>query len=339
MENAERLPPALRLVRAEAERLGDDPAFKDAAGASVLITGAAGMIGSYLALAFLEADRRKNLGLKVHGMSRNMERARALYAGLPLVPLSHDVASDLSSLPRFDYVVHAASPVGPALFASDPAGVVSANLTGTLNLLGKAVRDGARRFLLVSTHEVYGTGRALWREEDAGALDFLSVRSCYPESKRAAENACLCFHRQYGLAAVIARLSRVVGPNMNLDSGLFVCDFLKDALSGRTVTVKGDGKLVRPLAYASDVAAGLLRILFAGKPGDAYNIAPDEAPTILEVARILAESAGAAYAEAAPGGPGGGAVQDVSKLRALGWEARVTLREALRRIHESAAGR
>ncbi len=339
MTTADRHPAPLRLVRAEAERLGADPLFQAAAGASVLITGAAGMIGSCLALAFLEADRQQGLGLKVYGLSRNMDRARDLYAGLPLLPLSRDVAADPAGLPRFDYVVHAASPVGPALFAADPAGVVSANLAGTLNLLGKAARDGARRFLLVSTHEVYGTGRAVWREEDAGLLDFFSVRACYPESKRAGENACVCFHRQHGLATGVARLARVMGPTMNLASGLFVCDFLKDALAGRPIAIKGDGNLIRPLAYAADAAAGLVRILFSGAPGEAYNLAPAEAPTILDAARVLSELSGAGICEAAPGGPGGGAAQDIAKLRALGWEPRVAFRKGLELIWEAAAGR
>jgi nucleoside-diphosphate-sugar epimerase len=210
--------------------------------------------------------------------------------------------------------------------------VVAANLRGTLNLLDKAVRDQTRRFLFVSTHEVYGQGKTVWREEDHGDLDFLSPRSCYPESKRAGENACVCYGRQYGLHTNIARLARVMGPTMNLDSGLFVCDFFKDALTGRDIIIKGDGGLIRPLAYLSDVTAGLVKILFSGEAGQAYNVAPTESPTIRDVARELSRLAGVDCAEPGAPGPGGGAVQDASRLRGLGWSPRATFRDGLAEI-------
>ena len=334
--------PVVAAVRAEAERIGRDPLFRDAAGAKVLVTGATGMVGASLALAFLAADRIHNLGLTVYGLSRDMAKAKAYYEKTPLVALSRDVGATADALPPFDYIIHAASPVGPSLFASDPAGVVAANLRGTLNLLDKAVRDRSRRFLFISTHEVYGGGREVWREEDVGVIDFLSVRSCYPESKRAGENACVCFHAQHDLHTGVARLSRMIGPNMNLDSGLFVCDFLKDGLAGRPVTVTGDGSLSRPLLPAVEAVAGIVRILFSGKPGGVYNVSPDvdDAPSIRDVAEYVAALAGTRAALSSEG-PGGGARQDNAKLRALGWRPGMSWRDGLTEIWKvlSASGR
>lgn len=320
--------PLLRAIRRGAGELADDPGFREFRGASVLVTGASGMIGSWIALAFLEADRRQGLGLSVHGLSRDMSRAAELYSGLPLVPVSRNVAAAMDDLPRFDCVVHAASPVGPAVFAERPFDVVAANLAGTVRLLEKAARDRARRFLFVSTHETYGTGREIWREDEAGALDFMSPRACYPESKRAGENACVCCARQYGLRTGIVRLARIYGPGMNLDSGLFVCDFLKDALAGRKVAVKGDGALIRPLLHVRDAVRGILTALFAGEAGRAYNAAPAGAETIADIARLVAGLAETEAVVPAPG-PGGGAVQDASRLRALGWRETVPLRDGL----------
>lgn len=321
-----------RSILEEANQLGRNPVFRQAAGASVLVTGASGMIGSALALSFLAADRHFGLGLNVYGMGRNMGRAERLYADTALRPLSRDVAAAMDDLPRFDYIIHAASPVGPTLFAAAPASVVGANLKGTINLLEKAARDGSGRFLFVSTHEVYGRGEAVWREEDAGVLDFLSSRACYPESKRAGENACVCFHRQYGVHTGIARLARVIGSTMNLDSGLFICDFIKDGLAGRPVAVKGNARLTRPLAFIADVTDGLIRILFQGEAGTAYNVAPLDAPSIGDAAREVAALAGVPVAELSPGGLDDGAVQDISRLRGLGWEPRTAWRTGIAKV-------
>lgn len=317
-------------VRADAGILGQKQSFLDARGAHVLVTGASGMLGSYLALTFLAADRHFDLNLKVYGLSRDMSRMAGLYEGLPLVPLFRDVSRPLDDLPCFDYVIHAASPVGPALFASNPAGVAAANLRGTINLLEKAARDSCRRFLFVSTHEVYGSGRDIWGEDDKGVIDFLSPRACYPESKRGGENACICFHAQYGLHVAMARLARLIGPNMNLDSGLFVCDFLRDGLMGKPVTVRGNGMLVRPLLHVADAAAGVLDILFSGKAGEAYNVSPDrrDAPTISDVAEHVAALAGTTFVAPAAG-DAGGTLQENAKLRALGWRQERNWREGL----------
>lgn len=319
----------LRAFDAEAERLTGrlDPAAMR--GASVLVTGASGMIGAWLTMTFLTLDRIHGLGMKIHGMSRNMEKAAQFYNGFPLTAISRNVTDAVADLPRMDYVVHAASPAGPALFAARPFDVAAANLQGTANLLRKAVTDGTRRFIFISTHETYGQGKAIWREEDCGALDFLAPRSCYPESKRAAENACACCHNQYGLSTGIARLARAYGPGMNLDSGLFISDFLRDACGGRAITIKGDGGLIRPLGYISDMVDGILTVFSKGGAGEAYNVSPMEAHTIREIADELAAIAGTTV-NAAPEGPGGGPVLDTSRLRSLGWTERVGLRDGLK---------
>lgn len=323
------LEPVHRVMREAAAAIGSMPEFDAARGASVLVTGAAGMIGSWLALAFLEASRRRDLRIEVHGLSRNMRRADALFAGLPLHAISRDVAADPGDLPAFDYVIHAASPVGPALFAERPFDVADANLTGTVNLLRKAAKDKTRRFVFISTHEVYGAGKTMWREDDSGTLDFFSPRACYPESKRAGENACVCAWNQYGLDTGIARLSRIYGPGMNLDSGLFVCDFFKDILAGRDIVVRGNGALPRPLLHVADATKALVKILFRGAPGTAYNVAPSERRSIADIASLLAAMSGRKAVFSAPPVPVDGMVQDTAWLEALGWREAVPLRNGL----------
>lgn len=326
-------PPGAAGVAA-AEALMDNPLILEAAGAAVLVTGAGGMVGAAVANAFLAAERKYGLGMRLYGMGRNAATLEKRFAGTALVPLASDVASPFPpASPRFDYIFHAASPAGPSLFARHPAEVVRANLAGTVNLLEKARLDRCRRFLFVSTHEVYGTGKDVWREEDAGVLDFLDPRACYPESKWAGENACVSYGKEYGIHTGIARLSRLYGPSMNLESGLFVCDFVKDVLAGRPVTVKHGPGLLRPLCHIDDAADALVRILFRGTAGAAYNVAPDEAWTIGEIAVELGRLGGTGHV-LPEGGPTGGARQDTTHLKGLGWLPRVGLAEGLRGILE-----
>jgi nucleoside-diphosphate-sugar epimerase len=301
-----------------------------AAGASVLVTGVTGLVGGGLARALLEIDDRFNLGMTVYGLARGGEKIRRMFGRTALRPLIADVAAPFPpDWPRFDIVIHAASPVGPAMFAADPAGVVRANLIGTLNLLDKAARDKARRFLFASTYEVYGQGKEVWKEEDSGTLDFLDPRACYPEAKRAGENACVCYGKQYGLHTGIARLSRLYGPGMNLNSGLFVGDFIKDVLAKRQVVIAGDGGLARPLLHSDDAVAGILRILFLGQADTAYNVSPDETWTLGEIAAELGRLGGCGHCGNEGTAMAKGPRQDNARLKELGWRQKISLKDGM----------
>lgn len=316
---------------AEAGDIASAPFLAGLKNRSILVTGASGMLGGYLVLSLLRADERHGLGLTLYALARDRARLEAKFSGLPAHIVAADVCDPGLALPPCDTILHAASPVGPAMFDATPAQVTTANLTGTVRLLETAARTGAR-FLFVSTHEVYGAGKPVWREEEYGALDFLSPRSCYPESKRAAENACVCFGRQYDVDFRIVRPSRIYGPTMNLDSGLFICDFFRDALAGKPITINGGGDLLRPLCYIRDVAEAALRILVLGAPGSVCNIAPQKAHTIREIARALSSLTGVPVSEIpSPSGNAGGAVQDISLLAGLGWRQTVCLSEGLKR--------
>lgn len=326
------------VIMDDVEKLVDIPAIRKIRDGKVLITGISGMIGSYFALALHQANLRHNLNLTLFGLSRNSSVFAENFPGVDIKLMDHDVLDPLTNEERFDYILHAASPIGSRMFSQRPLDALSANVTGTLNLLEKARRDGTRRYLFTSSLEVYGDANASLLETDGGLVDVTDPRSCYPVGKRAAENACVCVYRQYGIETVIARLSRLYGPGMNLDCGLFISDFIRDCRQGTDITVTGDGLPLRPLCYVADAVRGLFHLLAYGKPGEAYNVAPREAYTIKEIAGKVAQirengkivysspEVGVAYSKM-----GQNATQDIQKISALGWEPLILLDDGLRR--------
>lgn len=312
--------------------------FEGLRGANVLITGITGMMGSFLALVLDCANRRHNLDLRLFGVSRKATKFHEAFPRVAIELLEQDICRPLDCNIVFDRVVHAASPIGSRAFSKNPVEALSTNVRGALNALEKAVRDQAGRFLLMSSVEVYGDADGLLGEDTCGRLDSLNVRSCYAEGKRAAENACVCAYKQYGLETVIVRLARTYGPMMNLSSGLFVADFIRDCRDGKPIALSSDGTALRQLCYVGDAVRGVLVALARGAPGQAYNIAPDGIESVGNIAARLAAllrngtvektepEAGIAYGEF-----GGAAGMATDKIRALGWRAEVGLDEGLRR--------
>lgn len=303
------------------------PFWRKAAGKSFLITGATGLLGSWLTAMLLQISREQNLGCRVTALSRNRGKATAQLEEAPdLELLTWDVCTPLPGERRWDYILHTAGLVGPAWFTTAPYEVMRVHTLGAMALLAHAAAHYCKGFVLASTHEVYGeTREELLHEEMAGSLDSMDPRACYPQAKRAAETALACRVR-CGLPAVSARLSRLYGENMNLESGLFLCDFLRDALAGRPVWVRGDAALLRPLCHAADAAAAMFYLLFEGVPGEAYNIQGEGALTIGEIAARVGDLSGQGAEYALPetlNRAPHGQVLDCSKIHRLGWQPHI----------------
>lgn len=301
---------------------------------AILITGATGALGAYLTAALAAANEARGLDNTIYALCRDGAKARRLFDETGVRLLIQDVRDPLPGV-RFDYILHCAGPVGPSAFRDTPEEVLSANVTGTLNLLAHAAAAGCEGFVFASTHEVYGeTEKQTVSESDMGMLDIMSARSCYAQGKRAAETALACYYEKHGLRAMSARLSRFYGPMMNLSSGLFVCEFFRDVLVGRPVRVRGNSQLLRPLCYISDAAAAVLYLLFDGEGGEAYNVQGDETPTIGDIAEAVANLGGAGAELRLPetlGAAPYGQALDTAKLQKLGWKPSVPLLDGLER--------
>ena len=316
-----------------------DLPYDDLAGKAVAVTGATGLVGSYLLRALDAVNRAHGLKLRLIALCRKPEAAKDRLSGMEnLSILSYDACAPLNANFRADFTVHAASNAHPLAFSSDPVGTMQANLLGTMQLL-EHVRATGGRLLFLSTGEIYGENPELARfdEHSFGSVDPMRFRACYPESKRAAETLCASYAQQYGVDALVARLTYTYGPTITKESSRADAQFLRCALEGRDIVLKSPGTQIRSYCYAADTVSALITLLLKGATGEAYNVAnPDCSPSIREYAQTLADLAGVQLifdlppeAERAGYSAVTRAVLDPGKLMRLGWRAAYDLRTGL----------
>jgi len=254
----------------------------DFTGKTVVITGATGLIGSQLVDSFTEA------GAEVISAVRSTSRAKGRC-------VQYDAAQPLNFDFRADIVIHAACSAHPMAYSTDPAGVMRANITGTMNLLDYAVNNGSR-LIFLSSGEIYGNDPVSpqgFSESETGRVDTMSPRSCYPESKRAAETMCAAWAKQYGCDAIVARLCHVYGPSVTPTNSRADAQFLRNALAGKDIVMKSAGSQVRSFMYVKDAARAIMLLCEKGEKGEAYNVSSSlSIGSIREYAATLAELSG-----------------------------------------------
>lgn len=314
-------------------------------GKSFLVTGATGLVASFIIDMLMYLNTEKHAGIQIYALGRDQERLRQRYRSYQkserLSFVVQDVCEPLKLAAHVDYIIHAAGDGYPAAFRENPVGTMMPALLGTFHLLDYARRYEAERVLYVSSGEVYGqgTGKAeAFAENDSGYVNILEARSCYPSAKRAAETLCASFLQQYGVRVVIARPAHTFGPNTTQKDNRANAQFINNILNGEDIVLKSAGSQLRSYTYIADIASGLLTVLLHGKPGEAYNVAnAGERVTIAEFASCAAGIAGRKCVFEHPGTldraertPISYAVLDTSKLRALGWQSRFSVETGIR---------
>lgn len=278
-----------------AEILATQLPWQRLAGSSVLITGASGMLPSYVCYVLLGLNDSLELGITVHGLVRNEAKARAVFGHLlnrsDFDLIICDVSSFRETSLPVDVVIHGASAARPALHAADPVATIKANLLGTFNLLDLCVSRGASSFSLMSSAEVYGaqpSGTTLITENSYGGFEILNPRVAYSEGKRAAETISAAYAKQFGIHCTVPRFGHIYGPGMALDDGRVQADFTAAVIAGRDVTLNSAGTASRTYTYVADAITGLLVALLKGESATAYNIAdPAGLVTIRELAELF----------------------------------------------------
>jgi len=253
---------------------------------SVLISGGSGFIGSHLVDMFLARDFRVIvLDNLLTGARKNLAR----HAGDDRLRfIEQDCALPLALDEPVHYVMHFASPASPVDYMRHPLETLRVGSVGTERMLEHARVHGAR-FLLASTSEVYGDPLVHPQTESYyGNVSTIGPRSVYDEAKRFAETVTMAYHRTHGVNTAIIRIFNTYGPRMRLNDGRAIPNFLYQALTGKPLTVYGDGSMTRSFCYVRDLVDGIWRMLMS-EEHDPVNLGNPVEYTVLELAqRILA---------------------------------------------------
>lgn len=301
----------------------------------ILITGAAGFLGSHLCDRFL-AEGHTVIGLD-NFITGNPENVAHLTGHERFEFLRHNVSTYTYVSGPLDGVLHFASPASPIDYLEHPIATLKVGALGTHNALGLAKAKGAR-FFLASTSEVYGDPLVHPQPESYwGNVNPIGPRGVYDEAKRFAEAMTMAYHRAHGVDTRIVRIFNTYGPRMRPHDGRVVSNFIVQALKGEPLTMYGDGSQTRSFCYVEDEIEGIYRLFLHGdaQPTNIGN--PDEF-SVRQLAEVVLELTGSSSTLAfrpLPEDDPKVRQPDISRARAmLGWEPQVGLREGVRRTIE-----
>ncbi len=311
------------------------PKLENLRGKSVLVMGAAGLLGSFLVDALRLGNQERQLDCAIYGAARSMERMQKRFASAGAADRIQFLEQDVTQEWGYpdicpDYIIQAAGGADPRSMYEHPVEIIRANVVGTERMLELIKRVGKGQLLYLSSGEVYGETdkTAALGEQDFGRIDQDSVRSCYPLSKRLAENLCFSYVHEYGVEVVVARPAHTYGPTHTDDDSRATAQFTGKAARRETIVLRSKGGQVRSYTYVADGVAGLLTILLQGKNGEAYNVADEAAQvSIADFAQMAAKAGGVSvrYEENdSQPTPIHRAVLSNKKLRALGWQPHFT---------------
>lgn len=303
----------------------------------ILITGAAGFLGSHL------CDRLLSEGHEVVGLDNfitgNPQNIAHLMGNDKFTFQKHDVSNYIFARGKVDAVLHFASPASPnpqspSGYFNLPIQTMKAGALGTHNCLGVARTHGAK-FLLASTSEIYGDPQVHPQAEDyTGNVDPAGPRAVYDEAKRFAESITMAYHRAHGVDTRIVRIFNTYGPRMDLEDGRALPNLLKQALLGEPLTVYGDGSQTRSFCYVDDLIDGIIKLLHSSEHLP-VNIGNQHEISLLEFAetinRLVGNKSGVTFVKDAR------SVRDPQQRRPditrartiLGWEPRITLEQGI----------
>lgn len=265
---------------------------------NIMITGAAGLIGSYIVDLIITANREFNININVIAIDRNAQlldsRFPAEYSEIKkvIVDVSDNDLSDCEA----DYLIHAASNTSPIDYAQKPIDTIRTNSVGTYKMLEYCIKNNIKRFMFCSSVEAYGQNNGdvdFFDEKYSGYVDCNTVRAGYPSGKRASEAMCNAFASEHeSFDFVISRIGRIYGPTVINGDAKAPTMFIRNAVNGEDIVLKSDGMQEYSFGYVADCAIAMLTILVKGERGHAYNIADERVVRLREFAQICAEAGG-----------------------------------------------
>jgi len=302
---------------------------------TVLITGAAGFLGSHL------CDRFIKEGFKVIGMDNlitgNLKNIEHLFKLNEFEFYHHDVSKYVHVPGKLDYILHFASPASPIDYLKIPIQTLKVGSLGTHNLLGLAKAKNAT-IMVASTSEIYGDPLVHPQTEEYwGNVNTVGPRGVYDEAKRFQESITMAYHRFHGIDTKIVRIFNTYGPRMRLNDGRVLPAFIGQALRGEDLTIFGDGSQTRSFCYVDDLVEGIYRLLLSDCH-DPVNIGNPDEITIKEFAEEIIKLTGTTQKVIYQDLPVNDPKQrkpDITKAKTLlGWEPKVSRAEGLKITYE-----
>lgn len=340
------------------KKVAEDPKldFSNLKNKSLLITGGTGLICSFLVDVLMYRNKKYNDNINICLLSRNEKKILDRFEiynpeklsdinNSNLTYVSQDVSKPFSFNKNFDYIIHGASNTHPKAYSTDPIGTITTNVLGLYNLLEYGSKHDVKRTFIMSSVEVYGENRGdtlLFDENYLGYINCNTLRAGYPESKRLCESLAQAYISKYDMDIVIGRFSRVYGPTMQLDDSKALSQFIKKSVNNEDIVLKSNGEQYYSYSYMVDAVDAMLKIIFDGKKGEAYNVSDESSNIKLkELAKILAdynnkevvfelpdEEERKGYSTATT------ALMNSDKLKSLGWEAQYDINEGIEKTVE-----
>lgn len=304
-------------------------------GKTILVTGATGLIGKLCVKSLLNSG----YNTQVIALVRDEEKAKNIFVeSKRLTYLVQDINQRINTTRRVDYIIHAASTTSSKDFVEKPVETIYTAINGSRNILEFAKNKRLEGMVYLSSLEIYGVNeKENIKERDYGYIDILNPRSSYSESKKMVETMCISYGTEYGVPVKIARLAQTFGAGVSISDNRVFAQFAKAIINKENIILHTKGETKRNYCYTTDTVRGIFTILTKGENNNAYNVANENSYcSISEMAYLLEnEYTKVEYKidEVNRGyNPTVKIALNTEKLNALGWEAKVNLKEMFDRL-------